>query len=68
MERSIVPAFADTTEELLNMWLVIPPFPPRPVTLPKVEFPVKILPKDMTHEEAEVKTKDVFKLIDAFDE
>lgn len=68
MERSRIPTAADTSDELLNMWLVIPPFPPRPASLPRVDFPVKILPKDMTHEEAQAKMKEVFKLMDAFDE
>jgi len=68
MERSRYPTIAETSDELLSMWLVIPPFPQRPASLPKVEFPVKILPKDMTHEEAEAKMKGVFKLMDVFDE
>jgi hypothetical protein len=68
MEQSRVPAAVDVSDELLSMWLVIPPFPPRPASLPRVDFPVKILPKDMTHEEAEVKMKELFKLFDAFDE
>lgn len=68
IEREKIPPTAEVSEELLSLGLVIPPFPTRSSTLPKVEYPFKILPTDMTQGAANAKKEEIFKLMDAFDE
>lgn len=68
MSYSHLPPPPELGEELLGLWLVMPPFAPRSDSLPKVEFPVRIMPKDMDQASADIKTKDIFELMDAFEE
>lgn len=68
LETTTVNPPPDPSDELQSLSLVIPPFPPRSPSLPPVEYPLKVLPKDMTLEAATAKKEAVLKLMDAFEE
>ncbi|KAF8303276.1 hypothetical protein DL93DRAFT_2090381 [Clavulina sp. PMI_390] len=67
-EKPGIPSTFDPTDEVLNLWTQLPAFPPRPATLPPVEFPLKVLPKDMTKSDAHKKKEYIFQLLDDFED